>query len=242
MCPVDYVCDKRALGMYDFSVEAADRMMLTLPTAVDGQLGRNLFAMFASQEPERYAALAAAGFPVLDSTDPDQALFYNLLESCGGHYTDIGGTRFIAEGEVGLKALVEPVAYTATGLRFSDDSVADADAIVWCTGYADKDVRAVTAAILGGDDDNGTSNEGTGGNDGDLSGPSDIAARLDTTWGVDAEGEIRGMWKRHYRLDNYWVMGGHAQQHRWHSRTLALQIKAALEGILPPAYRDTLSP
>jgi hypothetical protein len=44
------------------------------------------------------------------------------------------------------------------------------------------------------------------------------------------------MWKRHSKVDNYWFMGGFTQQHRWHSRTLALQIKASLEGVLPPPY------
>lgn len=47
------------------------------------------------------------------------------------------------------------------------------------------------------------------------------------------------MWKRHLHTANYWVMGGYTQQHRWYSRILAQQIKAALEGILPPAYRET---
>ncbi|KPM35804.1 hypothetical protein AK830_g10786 [Neonectria ditissima] len=49
-------------------------------------------------------------------------------------------------------------------------------------------------------------------------------------------GEIRSMWKRHSRLGNYWVMGGYTQQHRWHSCTLALQIKAALEGLTTGVY------
>ncbi|KAM5368983.1 hypothetical protein ACJZ2D_009292 [Fusarium nematophilum] len=200
-------------------------------TAFDGQLGRGLFAMFASKEPDRYAALEAAGFPVQDSAHPSQALYSNLVERAGGHYVDVGGTRLIAEGKVGIKAGVQPVAFTETGLRFSDDSIVDIDAIVWCTGFADRDARAVAAEILGGGEATGDKN---------LLGPADIAARLDATWGVDSEGEIRGMWKRHLRLENYWVMGGYTQLHRWHSKTLALQIKAALEGILPPAYRDTL--
>jgi hypothetical protein len=94
--------------------------------------------------------------------------------------------------------------------------------------------RNITAEVLGGElDEEVKANK-------DLLGPRDIAERLESTWGVDAEGEIRGMWKRHPRLENYWITGGYTQQHRWHSKTLALQIKAALEGILPPAYRDTL--
>jgi len=216
--PVEYVCDKMSLGAYDFGVEAGDRMFLTLPAVVDAQLGRNLFAHFASQEPDRYAALAKVGFPVYDSQHPDAALMHNLVERAGGHYVDVGGTALLAEGKAGVKAGVEPVGYTATGLRFSDGTAVDADAVVWCTGFADADARTTVAEILKAE------------------------LPVDATWGVDEEGEIRGMWKRHLLVDNYWTMGGYTQQHRFHSRTLALQIKAALEGVLPPAYRDTPQP
>lgn len=216
--PEEYVCDKMSLGAYDFGVEAGDRMFLTLPAVVDGQLGKNLFAHFASQEPQRYEALVKAGFPVYDSRHPEAALMHNLIERAGGHYVDVGGTELISEGKAGVKAGVEPVGYTTTGLRFSDGSIVDADAVVWCTGFADADARQVVGEIL----------------------KTDLP--VDATWGVDEEGEIRGMWKRHQLVDNYWTMGGYTQQHRFHSRTLALQIKAALEGILPPAYRDTPRP
>lgn len=234
--PVEYVCDPRSLGLYDFGVAMADRMFLTLPTFVDGQLARGLFHMLASEEPDRYKPLAAAGFPVMDSTHPTSALMHNLLERAGGHYVDVGGTNLIVEGKVGLKALVEPVGFTDTGLRFSDGSVLDADAVVWCTGFADRDVREVTAEILGGDEAQAEV-EGTS-----MLGPKDVAARLEGTWGLDIEGEVRGMWKRHLGLENFWVMGGYTQQHRFHSQTLALQIKAELEGVLPPAYRKTPTP
>lgn len=68
--PVDYCCRKMSLGAYDGGVEAADDMFMMLPAHIDGQLARDLFAMSASNEPERYAALKASGFPVLDSSDP----------------------------------------------------------------------------------------------------------------------------------------------------------------------------
>lgn len=177
----------------------------------------------ASQEPDRYAKLAAAGFPVLDSRlDHGTDLLHHLLERAGGHYVDTGATELLAEGKCGIKANVEPVAFTETGLRFSDGSTMDADAIIWCTGFADTNVRAVTAEVLGGRPN-----------------AEDMASRLDATWGLDEEGEVRGLWKRQLKIDNYWVMAGYTSQHRWHSKTLALQIKAELEGILPPAYRET---
>jgi hypothetical protein len=232
-----------SLGAYDFGVEAADNLFMTLPTSVDSQLGRELFATFASQEPKRYdEALKAAGFPVLDSSHHTSSLMHHLLEKAGGHYVDVGGTKLLKEGKAGIKAGVEPVAYTATGLRFSDGSTVDADAIVWCTGFSDGNLCSTAAEILGGaSESNGTANgvKAANGENKPLLGPYELAERVDATWGIDAEGEVRGMWKRHMRLDNFWVMGGYTQQHRWHSRTLALQIKAALEGVLPPAYRDT---
>ncbi|KAE8332816.1 hypothetical protein BDV39DRAFT_199816 [Aspergillus sergii] len=236
--PVDYLCDKHSLGAYDMGVEIADRLFLSLPSYVDAQLARGLMAQFATQEPHRYDALEAAGFPVIDSRDPEMALMHNLLERAGGHYVDVGGTKLLADGKAAVKAGVEPIAYTTTGLRFSDGSSVDADAVVWCTGYADKDVRDIAIRILGGH----SSSQETDDEPTLKLGPREIASRLDATWGLDAEGEVRGLWKRQSRLDNLWVAGGYTQQHRWHSRTIALQIKASLEGVLPPAYRNTPNP
>lgn len=186
---------------------------------------------------DRYLALSKAGFPVLDSRDPDVNLQHNLFERGGGHYVDVGGTDLIANGEVAVRGLVEPVGFTETGLRLSDGTTLDVDAVVWCTGFADTNVKATAARLLGAD--NNTDNTSQ---DNDILGPEDIAARLDTTWGVDAEGEVRGVWKRHLRMDNYWVIGGGMQFQRWWSRALTQQIKMALNGSLPPAYRATPGP
>lgn len=237
--PVEDACDKQCLGAYDsdIGVEATDRLLMTMPTWVGTHMLSGFLASRASQEPDRYAALARAGFPVIDSAHPDASLGHHLLERAGGHYVDMGGTALIAEGKVGVKAGVEPTGYTPSGLRFADGTTADADAVVWCTGFADKNARDTAAQILGAGTNGHGGREGQG--VGDVLGPAEIAGRLDATWGVDEEGEIRGMWKRHLRVDNYWIMGGHTQQHRWYSRTVALQIKAELEGILPPAYRET---
>ncbi|CAD0083617.1 unnamed protein product [Aureobasidium vineae] len=212
LVPLGYVCNPLGLGAYNFGVEAADRLFMMMPTIVDSQLAKGLFAQLASQEPDRYSALRNVGFPVIDSTDPEASLAHNLIERGGGHYVDTGATELLAEGKVGFRAGVEPQAYTKFGLHLSDDTTLDADAVIWCTGFADKDACETVADIM------------------------KIPLPVDATWGVDEEGEIRGMWKRHSKVDNYWVMGGFTQQHRWHSNTLAQQIKASLEGVLPPPY------
>lgn len=185
-----------------------------------------------SPKSDRYLALSKAGFPVLDSRDPSVDVQHHLVERGGGHYIDVGGTKLISEGKVAVRGLVEPVGYTESGLRLSDGSTIEADAIIWCTGFADKDVRSTAEKVLGVAEP--SDNE-------ERPGPKEIAARLDVTWGVDAEGEVRGMWKRHLHMENYWVIGGVIQHQQWWSRPLAQQIKLALDGDLPPAYRDTPS-
>lgn len=217
MVTLEHVCDKRGLGAYDSGAAATDKLFMTLPSVVDSQFGRGLFAHLASLEPDRYAALAKTGFQVFDSQQPTASLMHHLIERGGGHYVDTGASALLVEGKVGFRAGVEPTAYTATGLRLSDGNTIQADAVIWCTGFADKNARETVTEIF--------------------KTPLDV----DATWGVDQEGEIRGMWKRHLKVDNYWIMGGYTQQHRWFSRILALQIKAALEGVLPSAYRETPS-
>ncbi|ORY70999.1 uncharacterized protein BCR38DRAFT_2169 [Pseudomassariella vexata] len=239
ICPTEYIFASNNLGAYDLGVEQADILFMTGPTFVDAQLLRDTLAHCASQESDRYKDLIAAGFPVIDGRNAEGGLMYHLIDRAGGHYMDMGGTKPIAEGKVDIKVGVEPVGYTETGLRFSDGSTLDVDAVVWCTGFADKDVRDTAAEILGGADE--TATEGNDEAKNSL-GSRNVASRLDATWGVDEEGEVRGMWKRHLRVENYWVTGGFTQLQRWHSKTLALQIKAALEGILPEAYRDTPDP
>ncbi|OGM45374.1 hypothetical protein ABOM_005627 [Aspergillus bombycis] len=203
---------------------------------IEGQLAYNLFAQLASNKPECSAGLKAIGFPVIDCSDPRQSLLQNLLERAGSHYVDVGGTKLIEECKVRIKAGTESIGYTTSGLRFSNGTTMDTNTIIWCTGFADSNERGTASQILGG---NSIKNDSTNRGKEYILGAWDTAEHVEGTWGLDTEGEIGGMWKRHQKLDNFWIMGGYTQQHRWYSRTLALQIKAALAGILPPAYRKT---
>lgn len=236
--PWEYALAPQGLGLYArVGAGAADKLQMSGPLAVGGQLVIGMYQMLAEKEPDRYAPLAATGFPVYDSRGGRGDLMTHLLERGGGHFNDIGeGIARIVDGTVKVVAGVEPVAFTETGLRFSDGRVVDTDAVVWCTGFRDKD-RAVTAEVLGGkkfvlegEDVDGEGDE--------VLGPQDVAARRDAIWGLDREGELRGSFKRHLGVDNYWVHGGTTAHHRYYSWPLALQIKADLEGILPKPYRD----
>ncbi|KAI1319509.1 hypothetical protein F5Y16DRAFT_101419 [Xylariaceae sp. FL0255] len=234
--PFDYVMNPHSLGAYDIlPLDVADRRLNMLPQAISGRMVQGLFSHLASREPDRYAALVKAGFPTIDSRDPSTDLQHHLIERNGGHYLDVGGTDLIADGKVQVRGFVEPIAYTTDGLRLSDNSLLTADAVIWCTGYADKDARLTASESFGSldpDEINGKN----------ILSPQDIPARLDALLGVDEEGEVRGMAKRHLRLENYWIIGGGLSHQRWWSKHMVQQIKLSLEGSLPPAYRDTPVP
>lgn len=61
--------------------------------------------------------------------------------------------------------------------------------MIWCTGFADCEARVLASTIL----------------------PPETAARLDDNWGLDEEGEVRGMWKGQKDVRNYWFMGWYTQ-------------------------------
>lgn len=236
--PWEYALAPEGLGVYDIKgPELADKLQMSSPHAVIGQLVVNLHAKLADKEPDRYKALAAKGFPLYDSVGGKGDLFHHLLERGGGHFNDIGGgVELLVSGKVAVKGNVHAVAYTETGLEFSDGSKVDADAIVWCTGFRDKD-RSVTSSVLGGrrvdvEEDKEEAVDA-------VIGPHEVATRRDAVWGVDKEGELRGVFKRHLRVENYWIFGGTAAMHRYYSLPLALQIRAAIDGTLPEAYRET---
>ena len=63
-----------------------------------------------------------------------------------------------------------PTAYTEKGLRLADGTDLEANIILFCTGFQG-DLRQSVSDIVG----------------------TETAARLDDFWGLDAEGEIRGL-------------------------------------------------
>jgi putative flavoprotein involved in K+ transport len=60
----------------------------------------------------------------------------------------------------------------------------------------------------------------------------EIADKLGPVWGFDQDHQMRAMWRRTPQ-DGLWLMGGALIDARLHSRFLAIEIKASLEGILP---------
>ncbi|OLN87313.1 putative indole-3-pyruvate monooxygenase YUCCA9 [Colletotrichum chlorophyti] len=221
--PMSYFSHPLSFGIYDIlPTEEADAVVSGGPLAVGGPLVGLAHYMQAQEEPNRYDEVRKAGLRVQDSLTGD--LIINLIDRCGGHFVDMDkGMELITTRKVGIRSGAVPKAYTPDGLELADGSKIKADAVVWCTGFGNMDARKSLSEVLG-------------------DGAETIASKLEPTWGADAEGEIRGLFKRHPGVDNLWIFAGGTAQHRWFSKVIALQIKGILEGILPNAYRRTPEP
>ncbi|TDZ67839.1 hypothetical protein CTRI78_v002615 [Colletotrichum trifolii] len=218
--PMTYFAHPMSLGAYDvIPVEDADGVVNGGPLAIGGPLLALCHRLQALAEPHRYDNVRRAGFRVKDSQTGDLAL--TLVERCGGHFVDMGkGIELISTGQVGIRSGSVPAAYLPDGLLLEGGSKVEADAIIWCTGFGSLDARKGLSGVLG-------------------EGATEIANKLESTWGVDAEGETRGLWKRQPNVENLWVFAGGTAQHRWFSKVIAQQIKGVLEGIIPEPYRRT---
>ena len=82
-----------------------------------------------------------------------------------------------------------------------------ADEIIFATGFLN--MRETTARILG----------------------PEFAGRMKDVWGIDQEGEVRGMW-RWSGQKGFWYAGGNLAMCRYYSKMLALMIKGLEEGIV----------
>lgn len=117
---------------------------------------------------ERFDALERAGFKL----DRKGDIYDNLYCRFGGHYVDIGTSDRIAKGQIQMKSNSLVKEWTEDGLRFEDGSEIKADLVVLCTGFS-PNYRKVAAKIVG----------------------EDVADAMDDFFGLDPEGEIRGVYK-----------------------------------------------
>jgi cation diffusion facilitator CzcD-associated flavoprotein CzcO len=193
-------------------VEDADMMFSSLPFPLVGELHKQATKVLADLDGELLAGLEKAGFKV-DYGDDGSGLFMKYLTRGGGYYIDVGASRLIADGKIGIKQGVEIDRFTKTGVVFSDGTSLDADVVVLATGY--QNMRESARRLLG----------------------DAVADRCSPVWGLDDEGELRTIWRRSGH-DRFWFMGGNLQQARTYSKFLALLIKADEENLLKVADRS----
>ncbi|KAH7322553.1 putative FAD dependent oxidoreductase [Stachybotrys elegans] len=185
----------------------SDLILWSMPAAVHKSQQIQLTEVTVQRDRATLEGLKRAGFKVDVGIDK-AGLFFKYFQHGGGYYIDVGCSQLIIDGKIGIKQGQEISKVLPDGLLFADGSKIEADEIVFATGYQNmrSQARRMTSP--------------------------QVADRLNDAWGLDEEGEWRGMWRRSGH-PGYWYMGGSLALARYYSRCLALQIKAVEEGLAP---------
>lgn len=185
-------------------VDQADLLSLSFPWNLYLELQPPVTQKLAELDKELLDGLRDAGFQLTDGVNGTGLLGLGIGRG-GGFYIDKGCSGLIASRKVALKH-GEVTRFTSDGVVYSDGTEAQADIVVFSTGFPN--MRDTIRPIVG----------------------DEIADGLSIVWGFDEQGEINGVFRPsgHRRL---WFMAGGFNQSRWGSMYLALQIKAAEEGI-----------
>jgi putative flavoprotein involved in K+ transport len=201
------------------TTEKADLMFASIPFRMLPDIQRPIYEEIQRRDADLYDALRAVGFD-LDFGEDGSGLYMKYLRRGSGYYIDVGASDLIARREVRL-AKGQVARLTAGAAVLEDGTELPADLIVCATGFGP--MSGWAAQIIS---------------------PA-IAGKIGPTWGLGSgtthdpgpwEGELRNMW-RPTAQDGLWFHGGNLQQSRFYSLSLALQIKARMEGLATPVFR-----
>ncbi|KAI0041062.1 hypothetical protein FA95DRAFT_1683437 [Auriscalpium vulgare] len=185
--------------------DVADRIAGSFPHYLMKLVHARYVNKIAELDKEMIDGLERVGFKLGWGVDGSGFLLL-AWDRAGGYYLDVGASQLIIDGKIKLKNDSQISRFTKTGLQFEDGSTLDADAVVFATGYGDS--REPLRAVLG----------------------DEVGDKLNRIWGLDPEGELYGAW-RDMGVPRLYVMMGSLALCRFHSKHLALQIKAIEEGV-----------
>jgi cation diffusion facilitator CzcD-associated flavoprotein CzcO len=189
--------------------EDCDLVSNSFPLPLLGELHKDMTERIAQLDDTLLRGLRAAGFQ-LDFGDDGSGFLMKYHRTGGGYYINVGCSDLIVAGKIKVKHGAEIARLAGRTARLTDGTAVDADLIVVATGYQN---MSESVRVLFGDG---------------------VADRVGPVWGLDAEGEVRAMWRRTGQ-PGLWIMGGSLQQCRPYSKYLALQIKGCQEGLVPLA-------
>ncbi|KAG5641535.1 hypothetical protein DXG03_004810 [Asterophora parasitica] len=190
--------------------DIADRLSASFPIHMGIGLSQRKVKETAELDKDLLDGLRSRGFLLNDGI---HGTGFGLLSwsRYGGFYLDTGASSLIADGKIKLKSGSAIKQFTERGLEFEDGTILDADTVIFATGLGDS--RSHVGKVCG----------------------EEVEKRLKPLWGLDAEGEINGAW-RDLGVKGIWSMLGNLALSRFHSKHVALQIKAIEEGVFGERY------
>ena len=205
--------------------DLADRIAESNPKLVAKLYHKRLIPKLAEADSELLSGLEKAGFKAwagpegsgflmsefgawkgeqscLDADIPSRRDLAVALEKAGGYYFSTGGSEMIVKGDIKVKqGEIASFGKDSTEITFKDGSKENFDVVVFATGYTGfpDTIRETIGA--------------------------QYADRFNPVWGLDEEGEIRGVC-RESGIPNFFFLVGNLSACRMSSKVLALQIKA----------------
>jgi hypothetical protein len=189
------------------SVDDIDLLTSAIPYPVLEETYQFMSKRCGESDKAMLDSLNKAGFETYFGRD-NTGFHMMYLRGEGGYYINVGCAELISNGDVGVIQDRDAERFVAEGLRMKDGSIIPCDVVVLATGF--KNMQEGIRRLVG----------------------DDIADRVGSIWGFDEDYQMRNMWRRTAQ-DGFWVMGGALIDARLHSRYLAIEIKASLEGLLP---------
>ncbi|KAE8370291.1 putative flavo protein [Aspergillus caelatus] len=185
-------------------MDTTDRVANSLPTGPSEELFRRTAKDIWNADAELLAKMEKAGFRVWrgQRDTGQQTLAYTRN---GAFYFEAGACQAIIDGSIKVEQGY-PVRFTEDHIVLNGEREQKYDLVILATGFSNT-VESVRQ-IFG----------------------DDIADRFNPIWGMDEEGELNSAWKL-TGVPDLWLMVGALQHSRYHSKKLALRIKAVLEGI-----------
>lgn len=145
-----------------------------------------------------YSALESSGL----KCDRPGDLIANLNERFGGYYFDFGACERILDGSIKVKSDSAVRGWSKDGLVFEDGSQVEGEVVVFATGF-DGNAAGDVGKLLG----------------------EEVRGKLDGYWGVDGEGEVRGVWKPSGRESSFFrVVGVRTERSSFESGVLVRDV------------------
>ena len=200
------------------TTEKADLIFASLPYRILHEFQIPLYEQMAERDKDFYDRLEKSGFRH-DWGDDGSGLFMKYLRRGSGYYIDVGAADLVADGQVKL-AHGQVTHLTEDAVVLEDGTELPADLVVYATGYGS--MNGWAADLIS----------------------QEVADKVGKVWGLGSdttkdpgpwEGEQRNMWKP-TQQEALWFHGGNLHQSRHYSLSLALQLKARVEGIPTPVY------
>lgn len=190
-------------------IEEQDRVAFAMPVGPGEELARRNAEALESLDKELLDGLHAKG---LKTWRGQRGTGNGTLGQTrnGGFYFDAGACEQIINGKIKVEqGHIDK--FTKDKVVLSGGREQEYDLVVFATGFSST-VDSVKATL-----------------------GEEIASKCGPIWGIDEEGEFRSAYKDS-GVPNLWMMVGYLPYTRYHSKRMAIRLKALLEGVSPGPY------